>query len=302
MNRVGIRGQEIDLYVQFVSAAGEKTNSDQTPQVEIYDSMGRKWLALTNVGVSLVPEEVGLYKLSYTIPNNLSFSDGYASDIWSAKIGNDLVTNAFDFLVTSAGEVDEAVAPDYDATALLGASVPWDFTKDEAKGVNILMQMLKCRVKNDGVRKVPDGYGAMKDEICVVFTNAEIICFLMNSLSEFNSYPNFTAFKFSDPAIYTIFADIIVQGGVLMALAAQALIERGREFVLVDSSISYSPPAISEILNTQYNEQLQDYKERLRMIKNNLKPAPYSIATFHMGNAMVPGVLRLRHLRQRQII
>ena len=58
----------------------------------------------------------------------------------------------------------------------------------------------------------------------------------------------------AEPAIYGIFAAIIIQGAVLLALAAQALIERGREFSITDNGITFQPPAVAEMLNAQFTK------------------------------------------------
>jgi len=292
---MGIRGRTVDLYVRFVDAAGNPVNADDTPRVEIYDSAGTRQRTLSNIGVGLVPDnQDGLYHLSYEIPENAP--DGYWNDRWVAQIGDTDVENFFEFLVISAGDVIEADAPVFSP----GDPVPWDFTKEEVYGINILLKMIKCRVKNDGTRKVRDG-NTYIDVPCSIFTDAELICFLVNSLSSFNQYPHFTQFKFSDVQIYSLFAEIIVQGAVLLALAAQSLIEKGREFSITDNGVTYQPPAVSDILNTQYSTQLQDYKEKLKMIKASLKPEPRGLGTFRV-TAINPNFLRLRHLRERQIL
>ena len=175
------------------------------------------------------------------------------------------------------------------------------FTEEEVEGINKLLRILKKRLKNDGTRKVSDGAGGFIDEACSIFSNDELICFLINSLSEFNQIPHFSDFQFSDNQIQNIFSAIIIQGAVLLALAAQALIERGREFVITDNGVTYQPPAVSEILNTQYATQLADYKEKLKFIKINLKPSPKGLGTFRV-TAISPNFLRLRHLRARQIV
>ncbi len=124
---------------------------------------------------------------------------------------------------------------------------------------------------------------------------------MVNGLSEFNQIPHFTNFTFADPRIQTIFADVIIQGAVILALAAQALIEKGREFVITDNGVTYQPPQVAELLNNQYGQQLADYKEKVKYIKANMKPDPLGLGTFRV-TAISPNYLRLRHLRQRQII
>jgi hypothetical protein len=292
---IGIRGRDVDLYVRFVDSVGNPVNADDTPQVEIYDSTETIQRRLSNIGVGLISDnQDGLYYLNYDIPENAP--DGYWYHRWVAEIGGTEVENTFEFMVISSGDVIESDLPIFSP----GDPVPWNFTKEEVYGINILLKMVKCRVKNDGTRKVRDG-NEYVDVPCSIFTDTELICFLVNSLSSFNQYPHFSQFKFSDPQIYEIFAEVVVQGAVLLALAAQALIEKGREFNITDNGVTYQPPAVSEILNTQYSTQLQDYKEKLKMIKCSLKPNPLGLGTFRV-TAISPAYLRLRHLRERRII
>jgi len=293
--RVGIRGRIVDLYVRFVDATGAPVNADNTPQIEIHDSAGTLRQRLTNIGVGLVNDDQdGLYHYVYEIPENAP--DGYWTDRWLAEIGNETVESSFEFYVTSSGDISEDDEPVF----VPGDDVPWDFTQDEVYGINILLKMVKCRVKNDGTRKVREG-NTYIDVPCSIFTDTELVCFLVNSLSSFNQYPHFTQFHFSDVQIYELFAEIITQGAVLLALAAQALIEKGREFSITDNGVTYQPPQVSEILNSQYSAQLQDYKEKLKQIKTSLKPEPRGLGTFRV-TAINPNFLRLRHLRERQIL
>jgi len=296
--RFGIRGRDIELYVQFADAAGSLTNTDDTPTVAVYDSNGTLRQMATNMNVGL-SNDPGVYVFTYEIP--LSGPDGYWTDVWSSKIGDEVITNTFQFYVSSAGTATESAESVFYPGDGADSELPFVFTKDEAHGVNILLKLVKPRLKNDGVRKVPDGAGGYASVACTIFTDAELIAFLVNSLSEFNQIPHFSSFLFSDPQIYTIFADVMVQGAVLLALAAQALIEKGREFVITDNGVTYQPPAISEMLNSQYTAQLADYKEKVKFIKCNLKPSPRGLGTFRTTSTS-PAYLRLRHLRERQVM
>jgi hypothetical protein len=250
--------------------------------------------ALTNVYTAIV-DDPGLYSFTWDIPKTVP--DGYYSDRWVAKIGNEEIEQTFEFLVMSSGSIEESEPQ----VPYPGDKVAFEFSEEEVYGVNILLKMLKCRVKNDGTRKVPDGEGGYITEECTVFTDSELICFLTSSLSGFNQIPHFTRFTFADQVIYTIFAEIIVQGAVLLAFAAQTLIEKGREFSITDNGVIYQPPAISEILNSQYASQLADYKEKLKFIKASIKPSMLGLGTFRT-TSVSPAYIRLRHLRQRQII
>jgi hypothetical protein len=232
---------------------------------------------------------------SYTIPEIAP--DGYWTDVWTAEIGNESVSNSFNFQVITSGNIETSEKPTYSP----GDDIPWDFTKDESHGISVLMKILKARLKNDGVRKVPDGIGGYMEVPCSVFTDSELICFLVNSLSSFNQMPHFTSFTFAEPMIHGMFADVMIQGAVLLALAAQALIEKGREFSITDNGVTYQPPQIAEILNSQYGTQLTDYKEKLKFIKCQFKPTILGLGTCRI-TSVNPAYTRLRHLRQHQII
>jgi hypothetical protein len=291
---IGIKGRDIDLYVRFLDAAGNPSNTDDTPKVALYDSNSILRRASSTTGVSLY-ESPGIYKLSYVIPE--AFSDGYSTHIWTAKIGGSDVVSEFYFQVISSGTAEEILQPDYQP----GDTIGFTFTPEEVTGINVLLKLTRLRLKNDGTRKVPDGAGGFIDVVCSVFTNDELIGFLVNSLSEFNSMPHITTFTFADPAISGVFADPIIQGAVLYALSAQALIEKGREFTVTDNGVSFSPAAVSEILNSQFTTQYTIYREKLKQIKCTLKPHPIGLGTFRV-TSVAPAFTRLRHLRERRII
>ena len=295
-SRLGIRGRFVDLLVRFTDAAGNPVNADDTPLVKITDSNGTIRQAFSKSGVS-VSDDPGLYVLSYEIP--LNFPDGYALDTWQAVIGGETITNTFDFLVIQGGYATEGEFQDHEP----GHPYDFNFTKEETYGVNAILKIVKKRVKNDGTRKVVDPNDPTNYIIvpCNIFTDSELICFIINSLSEFNAYPHFTNFTFASPEVVGIFLDILAQGAVLLALAAQALIERGREFSITDNGVTYQPPAISEMLNSQYGQQLADYKEKLKIIKCNIKPDALGLGTFRAFN-IAPAYARLRHMRSGQIL
>lgn len=294
-NRIGIKGQTVELYVQFYDSIGNPANADDTPTVAIYDGSETLRQAATNSGVSLA-HDPGLYKCEYSIPLT-GFTDGYCIDRWTAKIGNETVTADFEFLVISDGAIAESSEP----TPYPGDDYTFEFTEAEVEGVNRLLKILKKRVKSDGRRRAPDGAGGWVWEDCNVFSDEELICFLIASLSEFNQTPHFTTYNFSHVEIQETFLHIITQGAALLAMAAQTLIERGREFTVNDQGISYSPPAISEILNSQYSTQLADYRTQLKYIKTSLKPRQLGLGTYRV-TAVAPAYLRLRHLRARQLV
>ena len=296
--RSGIKGRQVTLYAKFVDQVDNPSTTDDTPTVKVTDPNGTVQLSATNIYTSAITDTPGLYSFTYDIP--LDAPDGYHTDTWSAKIGGETVTASFEFLVKDGGAVELDGAPDYSVDS---SSISFSFQKCEADAISYLAKILKKRLKNDGTVKVEDpiGSGVYTNKSCSVFSDDELICFLINGLNEFNQWPHFTNFGFCDAEITGIFSDIVIQGAYLVAVAAQSLIEKGREFSITDNGVTYQPPMISEILTTQYNAQLGYYKEKLKMIKTSLKPSPKSLGTFRV-TAVNPNYLRLRHLRERQII
>lgn len=144
-----------------------------------------------------------------------------------------------------------------------------DLSKHATKNVNRLIKLMRARLNSSGKSKSIDKH---KNVVYIdhdIYSIDMLVQFLHLSLSEFNQTPYFTAFTFEDADFLTIFADVIVEGAVLQALAAQALIERGREFKIEDHGMMFDPPPVAEMLNTQYATLLSHHIEKVRYIKRS---------------------------------
>jgi len=194
--------------------------------------------------------------------------------------------------------------------ASIGDEVDFDFSSGEIKGVNILLKYLKARLRSDGKKPkrdeygsfITDGYGELVMEECNVFSDEILVCFLCSALSEFNMIPFFTSFLFSDEIIHKTFSNAIVEGAYILALSSQALVEKGRDFTISDGGISYQPPALGDFIQSHHQAFLTSYRERLKFIKNSIRPNPVSFGTFTNLSSGAPAFVRLRHLRSRKII
>lgn len=301
-------GQAINLDVQFADANGNAINADSTPQIRITDPNGTIVVALTSNNVASVG--TGLYRYSYTVP--AGSTAGAWQDRWVGAIGGTQTAANFVFYVVSGGTVTAVEDEDLADTPTTIAN-SYGYTQAEIDNLNLLLDLLKKRLKSTGTRYVRDQYGAIEydgygeplTEECNVFSDSELITFLQSSLSEFNSTPHFTMFTFSDIDLLQSgghFAHIIVSGAVILGLAAQALIEKGREFTITDSGVAFQPPTVSEIINNQFSTLLSAYREDLKRIKNNLKPRPIGLGTIYsLSNYMNPYVRALRNLRERRV-
>jgi len=293
------KGETVRLNVQYYGIDGQPSNADFTPSIEITDVNGNIIIAETTDGV--VRSETGLYYYDYYVASDSG--SGMWQDTWSAQIQGVEITDSFNFLVVTPGSEELG-------TVRIGDDVSFDFSEEELAGINILLKYLKARLRSDGKKPKRDEYGAfVRDENgeivyveCNVFSDELLVCFLCQALSEFNMIPFFTTFSFADRIIFTTFSQIIVEAAMVFAMASQALVEKGRDFTISDGGVSYQPPALGDFLASQYNNFLSNYRERVKFIKNSIRPGPKGFGTYTNLASGSPAFARLRHLRARRII
>lgn len=281
--------EDLRLEIQFRDSAGNAKDTDgYYPTINIVDSTSLDVISTTTNGVVRIG--VGYYRYTLTVPSG--FAVGIWNDIWTGTIDGYSVTAVFDFNVTSAGSI-EAVGTTVPVEVAIGDEPVDLWTQAEITGINFLLKILKARLKNNAFK--PDGTP------CNVFSNDELLGFLCASLSEFNATPTITTYSFDNPVIYKLFPDAITQGAYLVAMAAQATVEAGREFTLNDNGVTINPPPVSSTITAMYNAQLADFRAKLKEIKRNHRPGPMA---FTAGGLLTssPSVRKLRHLRERSII
>ena len=294
-----IRGETVTLSIQYYGIDGLPSDADAIPEITIYNPDDVEVVGSTSTGVTRASE--GLYTYDYDV--GAAVEKGLWEDKWVADVDGMSVTNTFSFLVSDSASALEG-------SAQLGDEVVFDFSQEELKGLNILLKYLKARLRSSGKKPKRDSFGAFVEdgngdivyEDCNVFSDEVLACMLCSALSEFNMVPFFTSYSFGDQILYTLFSQAIVEGAMIMAMASQSLVEKGRDFTVSDGGISYQPPQLGDFLASQYNNWLSNYRERLKFIKNNIRPGPQGYGTFTNLASGAPAFTRLRHLRSRRII
>ncbi len=290
-------GEAVSLSIQYYGYDGQKTDPDVTPTITIKNPDGATILDTTSTGITR--DDIGLYSYIYRVPG--SGVIGLWTDTWITTLSGFNLTNTFQFFV--ATETTDT------GTIRLGDDVVFDFTEAEIIGINILLKFLKARLRNDGKKPVRDqfgaivydAYGEIQTEACNVFSDDILVCFLCQALSEFNMIPFFTSYTFADELIYKLFAAALVEGAYVFAVASQALVEKGRDFTISDGGLSYQPPQLGDFLQSHYGTWLTSYRERLKFIKNSIRPGPRVFGTYSNLSSGAPAFTRLRHARQRKI-
>jgi hypothetical protein len=287
--------ETVQLTAQFTNTAGAPVNLDSFPSVTIGAPSGLIVVGPTTAGVMQL--DVGKYQFNFTTPFNGPY--GVWNDIWQGTLNGNVISNSFQFVVVHT----DLPSINSDGYAHLADDPGFNFSQLAINNINKVLKTVKARLNNNGLAQSTDQYGNIIYVNCDIFSNDMLVTFVVNSLSEFNQTPYFTYFSWEDTQIINEFHAILADGAVLSALASQALIERGREYSINDNSVSFTPPSVAEMLNTQWNTMLTQYFEKLKLIKNSMRPAPHGLGTLTIASAGAsnPQLRRLRSLRARQI-
>lgn len=145
-----------------------------------------------------------------------------------------------------------------------------DLSSEGQRNSDRLINLLQDRLNDKGKAKSTDTQGNVIYIDCNIYSKSVLESFIDLSVSEFNQTPDFTDFTLETSRFVDCFAEVLVEGAVLYALSSQALIERGREFRITDSGVNFDPPAVSDMLNTQFSTLLGHHWNKLKHIKVNI--------------------------------
>ena len=283
----------VNLTVQFKDATGTPVNTDSFPTISMIQPSGLVALSATSAGVTQVAP--GKYSYIFNAPINGPL--GVWNDVWTGYINGFRVETTFSFVIMHT----QVPAIRTDGYVGLGDDPGFHYSQCALININKLIKSLKARLNSAGKAKSADAFGNTIYVDCDIFSIDMLTTFIATALWDFNQVPYFTWFRFDEDEFVDRFGEILVEGATLYALASKALIERGREFQLTDNGLSFSPPTVSELMQTQYSTLLSHYWEKLKMIKASLRPHPKGLGIFSMNSGMNPAWAKLRHLRARRL-
>jgi hypothetical protein len=299
IGQIRSRGELLDLtdYVNltavFRDQFGNFVNTDTFPKISIIQPSGTVLFAPTSVGV--LNPSTGNYSYVFQIPLGGPF--GVFNDIWSATINGQSVMATFTF-IASHGDLPGI---NNDGYIQLGDDYPLNYSQRAIHNINKLLRMLKARLNSDGkTPRVINGNTVYID--CSIYSVDTLTTFLGQALSDFNQVPYFTHYTFEDENFVGQFGDILVEGATGYALLSKALTERGAEYSITDQSINFNLPTVSEMLKSQADTLLANYWDKLKYIKNSLRPGPAGMGTFtSTSGGSSPALNRLRFRRAGRI-
>lgn len=282
--------ETIQLRASFYNLAGDLADLDSFPAIKIIEPSGNLVLGPTSAGIYRVSQ--GVYGFDYALGINASL--GVWVDFWRGDLEGNFLIKEMNFVVQNT----QMPMVNGDGYESLGDDFGFHFSQVEIRNINKILRVVRRRLNSAGWAQTVDIYGNPEKKWCDIFSVEELVDFICNSLSMFNEIPYFTDFTFFDSDIIRIYLEILVQGAVLNALAAKALIERGRETAVQDNGLSWTPASIGDMLQTQYTTELADYKDKVRYIKNSMRSGPYSAGILTTSTGARLPIIRADSLRK----
>ena len=289
-------GDIVQLKELFQDHTGNPVDLNAFPEIQVKDSSNTIYLPYTSLGVYRI--STGIYAYNLQIP--LNGAQGTWVDEWRGTVGAGLIVNANSAFTVLNYNVPNAMIED--GYEQLGDLPLEELSQNAIHNINILMQILRRRLQSSGIHFTKDSLGNPIYENCDIFSIEEMKAFLCSSLSDFNTTPHVTDFHWEDDIVIQ-YRDVIVEGAYIIALGSKALIEKGREFTISDNGISYTPPQVADLLNSQMSTLIGAYREKLKQIKySNFKYAfSAGLGTLRITQ-VAPQFLRLRHRREIQFL
>lgn len=285
----------VQLIVKFTDLSGTVTDLDSFPQVTIIQPDGNVILGPTSSGVSRI--STGIYEYDYT--TGLNDLIGVWTDLWTGTMDGYARQKEGSFVVidTNLPQVNS------DGYVALGDDPGFDYSQVAIQNINKCLKALRARLNSSGKAKAKDKYGNDIYVSCDIFSTDVLTTMLAMSLSGFNQIPHTSGYTWDDTEFFKIYLDVIVQGAAISALASKQLIEKGREFTVTDNGISFSPPTISEVIGSQYSNEMTNHTEKVKSIKASMKPFPLGLGGLNISSAnKQPVISQLRHRRAKQVI
>lgn len=283
----------VALTATFYDNLGNPVDTDSFPQISLVQPSGNVLFDFSSSGVQRIG--TGQYSFTYTLP--YAGPEGVWSDVWQGTVDGYVQTQTLNFIVFSSNLYGPLSSDGYHQ---LGEDPGFDYSQIAILNINKMLKTLRARLNSSGKIQITNPDGSIGYSDCDIFSVDALVAFLAASLADINAIPYFTAFTFDQTNIMDLLHQVIVEGATIYALASQALVERGREWTISDSGISLVVPTVSELLNSQYSQLLTLHFDRVKLIKNSMRPSPLALGSLSTTSGS-PLARRLSTLRARRL-
>ena len=131
--------------------------------------------------------------------------------------------------------------------------------ESDRNNIIFLIALLKSRLQASGKVQVQDAIsGSVVIEDCCIFETKDMVNWIVQSLSAFNSHPPCTYYKLSDREFISYFNDVLTGHAAYLACDAQALKEAGRKDI-----------ELSHCLQIKAQNELEAWKWKINIIKKS---------------------------------
>lgn len=288
--------QGVHLEVKFTGSNGLPAVLTSFPQISIIQPNGEVYLSPTSAGVYSI--DTGIY--GYDFVSGINSSLGVWTDYWQGQTTDGYVlTGTLQFIIDNT-QIPQINSDGYES---LGDNPGFDYSPVAIHNINKLLKALKARLNSAGQKQTIDPNGNITYVVCDIFSVETLVAFLAMGLTEFNQIPFFSYYTFDDTDIINLVFEVLVEGATIWALESIALIERGREFAINDNGVQFTPPLVSELLHTEASAIIAQHLDKLKYIKNSMRPGPIGLSNgSQFLGGVAPIVRNLRLLRARQIV
>lgn len=284
----------VQLRAKFKNSEGNPADLDAFPQISIIQPSGNALLGPTSAGISKLA--TGLYSYDFSVELHVNL--GVWSDVWTGTLMGIPVEGEFSFIINSSQQQFVNI----DGYLSLGDLPPFNYSQLAIQNIGLLLRTLKARLNSSGKHLTKDQFGNEIFMDCDIFSNEQLISFLADSLTWFNEIPLFTNFTFEDTEILQQFHNAIVQGATIQALAAQMLLEKGREFSINENGLTFQPATLADLMQSEWSTELTAHQAKVTMIKKNMRSSPIAIGSFSsIGTDRSTIISRQRFRREGRI-
>lgn len=135
--------------------------------------------------------------------------------------------------------------------------------------LDTLIELVEFRTAAISKTLVIDEHGNNVYQEKSIFERKDVETTIKMALTAFNAIPPFTYIKLEDEENIIQLSDSLVTYATHLLLQRQALLEKGREFVVQDNGVGWTPPVLSQFLFDFARDLRDHWVDRTETLKGS---------------------------------